>query len=255
MMFVGGGAGAAPKPPLAAPSGGAGARPAIGGATLGPHDLNDKTLLKDLFAMAAHSDRVPDFPADPAGDHHMTNPCPVPSAPTGLSCADAIHMRWFKPNDIYPNPIKLDSITYSMVGPKPAPAPDAHQSVGVAPPFMPFIGKCLELDPQPRVGNQGRHRALLERHGFDWNSPTPMQADHVQDVFWKGPDAFDNLWPLDSFKNQSAGSRQNLHQEIRFAETAGGPTKVMTLKEFKKTQWAPDPSHKRRFFQIDEIAF
>jgi len=222
---------------------------------LGPHDLEPTSLLTDLFALASHDARIPEFPADPAADHHMANPCPVPSAPTGLSCADAIHMRWFKPNDIYPNPIKLDGIDYAMVGPKPAPPPDTAQNVGVSPPFMPSIGKCLQLDPQPRIGNQARYRSLLEKHGFSWSSPKPLQPDHVQDVFWKGPDRFDNLWPLDAFKNQSAGSRQNLHQEIRFAEHAGGSAKVMSLKEFKKTQWEPDPSHKRRFFKIDEIAF
>jgi hypothetical protein len=142
-----------------------------------------------------------------------------------------------------------------MVGPRPAPPPDTHQNVGVDPVFMPSIGKCLELDPQPRVGNQGRYRTLLQNHGFDWNSPAPMQPDHVQDVFWKGPDQFDNLWPLDAFKNQSAGSRQNLHQEIEFADSPGGPVKRMTMKEFKKTQWEPDPTHKRRFFKIGEILF
>src|SRR4029077_11383900 len=79
------GAGGGLPAPAATP--GAPATPAMASAVLGPHNLDDKQVLKDMFAMAAHGDNFPDFPADPAADHGMTNPCPVPSAPTGLSCS------------------------------------------------------------------------------------------------------------------------------------------------------------------------
>jgi hypothetical protein len=254
-VFVGSpaGAGAGAGPGAAGPAGG----PTLGmsGATplLGPHDLDAGNLLSTLFAEAKPLSEVPLFPAAPDADSGTANPCPVPaSAPTGLSCADAIHMRWFKPLDIYPSPITLDGDSYNMTQTKAAPPPDSATDIGVAQPFLPSLGKCLELNPQPRVGNQGRFRSLLQRHQFDF---TKLQADHVQDVFWDAPDRFDNLWPLDSFKNQSAGSRQNLFQEIEFAETPGAPKQVMTLKDFKATKWAPDPSHARRFFRVGEIAF
>ncbi len=252
------GAGGPAGPGPAGPGGAGGPTFGIGGATplLGPHDLDAGNLLTTLFAEAKPLSDIPLFPAAPDTDSGTANPCPVPaSAPTGLSCADAIHMRWFKPLDIYPSPITLDGDTYQMTVPKAAPPPDTATDIGVAQPFLPSLGKCLELNPQPRVGNQGRFRNLLTRHKYDFSKPTPQQADHVQDVFWNAPDRFDNLWPLDSFKNQSAGSRQNLFQEIEFADTPGGPKQVMTLKEFKATKWAPDPTHARRFFKIGEIAF
>jgi hypothetical protein len=50
----------------------------------------------------------------------------------------------------------------------------------------------------PRVREE-QYYAALKAHGYDMATRTPRESpDHVTDLGMSGPDAFENLWPLDS---------------------------------------------------------
>ena len=88
------------------------------------------------------------------------------------------------------------------------------------------------LIPETRGSAADDFRAVLgNRYGFDWG---PFQADHVQDVMWQGADAFENLWPMDSHANMSAGPRQNQHQRVTFQDD-NGQVRTMTLQQGRDT--------------------
>jgi hypothetical protein len=54
----------------------------------------------------------------------------------------------------------------------------------------------------PRV-NEEKYYSALKAHGYDMAAQKPRESpDHVTDLGMSGPDAFDNLWPLDSKINE-----------------------------------------------------
>lgn len=61
-----------------------------------------------------------------------------------------------------------------------------------------------------RRGSRSRltqfYRSVLTHHGVNLSG---LQIDHVTDLNWGGDDVFQNLWPLDSNANESAGNRIN----------------------------------------------
>lgn len=55
---------------------------------------------------------------------------------------------------------------------------------------------------------KNRFNRLLERHGYD-HGEEPTDGDHVVELQVSGPDAFVNLWPLNSAINQAGGRELN----------------------------------------------
>lgn len=151
-----------------------------------------------------------------------------PTFPSGLRARDKldhIPLVWFKPLGLYPDPIRMTDSTggthdYEMD--KPGQFVEPGHDVGVAPKFMPRIGKSVqlmhvieEIDRGPGVE---RFRSLVTRHGFDM---TGLDVDHVQDVGWDGPDEPENLWPMPAGPNRSAGSKFQQFR-ITYSNTPGG---------------------------------
>jgi hypothetical protein len=169
-------------------------------------------------------------------------------SPTGLTPIDAIPMSWFKPrvDDYYPKEITLDGRVYGRDDP-PTTLPHG-EPIGVEEVYWPRTFKTFQLLPDVRGPGAARFRAVLARYGFDW---TGLQADHVQDIEFEGPDdsGFVNLWPMDSSANQSAGARTQ-NQNIRMCVGPGDPVPVEgSLADLKRMV----PSIYGRFFRIRDI--
>ncbi|WP_196240329.1 DUF4157 domain-containing protein [Dyella choica] len=167
---------------------------------------------------------------------------------TGLTREDPIAMRWFKvrEDDYYPKRIALQGQVYGRDDPGNPRKLPLGEPIGVPPKYWPRPGKIMQLLPSERGSKADDFRAALTRYGYDW---TGLQADHVQDLDWGGPDEFVNLWPLSSDANLSAGTRQNLTQKISYCETPSGPHVVdQSLADFKKA-----PDHYGRYFRIDRV--
>jgi hypothetical protein len=166
---------------------------------------------------------------------------PSAGAPTGFTPGSAIEMDWFKheTNDYYPSPITIQGRQYrrddSDVLPRGEP-------IGVPRKFWPKGGKTFQLDPNERGPAAGDFNAVLDSYGFDRSG---LDADHVQDLQWGGPDEFRNLWPMDRSANRSAGPSQNDNQVITFSEQTAGPVRSITLKTMK-SEARTDPT--KRFF-------
>jgi Domain of unknown function (DUF4157) len=168
--------------------------------------------------------------------------------PTGLSRADAIPMTWYKvrEDDYYPKRLSIQGQVYGRDDPSNPRKLPLGEPLGVPNKYWPRLHKTMQLLPSDRGSNADRFRAVLSRYGFDWSG---LQADHVQDLDWGGPDAFENLWPLSDSANMSAGGRQNNQQRITYCETPDGPKVVdQTLSEFKLA-----PGHFGRFFRIANV--
>jgi hypothetical protein len=172
---------------------------------------------------------APPQPANPP--QPRPTPAPVPKAeedrrrqrcayPTGLTADDPIPITWFKPrhDSFYPRYLHLNGGVVDRDDPQ-AQLPDGTR-VGVQARHWPRCNKPLRLIPMGRGRRAVEYRHMLASFGFDWRT---MQPDHVQDLYWEGPDNFDNLWPYESSTNQSTGSTQNLHQYIDFCLTKDGP--------------------------------
>jgi hypothetical protein len=178
--------------------------------------------------------------------------------PTGLTKApdDAIPMTWFKPriDFFYPPRIMIQGDPQPFLrdaGPRALPIGQPHgepEKLGVKPKYWPSPEKTFQLFPfadQERPEAR-RFRDVLKRYGFDWRG---LQADHVQDLEFDGPDAFENLWPLSEDANRSAGAATN-NQSITFCLTDKDPSPITgRFSVLKKTV----PSIYGRFFKIAKI--
>jgi hypothetical protein len=174
--------------------------------------------------------------------------------PTGLSPApeDAIPITWFKPivKDFYPKTMEIGGHSYHRDDPSQH-LPHGEQ-IGINPEYRPFLGKPVQLDPTDRGSAADDFRAVTTRYGFDWNSAGLLQADHVQDLQWGGPDQSDNIWPLDRSANLSAGPRQNDLQVVNFCETPRGPRRTMTIGQMKAAS-SPATPYYGRWFVITNV--
>lgn len=173
---------------------------------------------------------------------------PSCDSPTGLTRADPIPMVWYKvrEDDYYPKRLSIQNQVYGRDDPSNPRKLPLGEPLGVPNKYWPRLNKVMQLIPRDRGPNADRFRAVLTKYGFDWNG---LQADHVQDLDWGGPDEFENLWPLSDSANLSAGPRQNNHQTITYCETPDGPHVVnQTLTAFKAS-----PGHFGRFFRIDRV--
>jgi hypothetical protein len=115
--------------------------------------------------------------------------------------------------------------------------------------YWPWKGKRFQLLPERRGSGADDFRAVLRGYGYDL-ATLGLQADHVQDLQWEGPDAFENLWPLDSRQNPSAGHRQNNLQPVTFCLTPQGPRVTMTIGRVKAM-----PGGYGRWFSIASVQY
>ncbi len=167
-------------------------------------------------------------------------PCPLP---TGLTPIDPIPMVWYKveQDDYYPPSILIQGTEYRRGEQTTLPH---GEPIGVPRTYWPQWGKTFQLLPETRGPNASRFRAVLAGYGFSWEG---LQADHVQDLQWEGPDVFENLWPMDARANMSAGPRQNDLQIVSFCETLVGPPRSVPLRQMKAE------GHFGRWFVIGRI--
>jgi hypothetical protein len=168
-------------------------------------------------------------------------------SPAGLTEDDAISFVWFKPkvDDFYPRTIVVAGATLGRDGP-PTKLPTG-EPIGVDYRYWPTTKKKpLQLLPSDRGDNADRFRAVLQRNGFKWDG---LQADHVQDLEFGGPDDFSNLWPLDSSANMSAGARTQ-SQPLTLCAGPNDPAPVTTsFADAKKNI----PQFYGRYFRITSI--
>lgn len=179
-----------------------------------------------------------------------TDPHPAPRCrfPTGLTRADPIPMTWHKPriDNFYPRRLQIGTQVYGRDDPANPRHLARGEPIGVPERYWPRVGKVMQLVPVERGRGAADYRAVLARYGFDWSG---LQADHVQDVEWSGPDDFTNLWPMSSDANGSAGPRQNQHQRVSYCETPTGPAVTgETLQVFKSR-----PGRYGRYFRIAAV--
>ena len=173
---------------------------------------------------------------------------PKCDSPTGLTRKDAIPMTWYKvrEDDYYPKRLHIKDQVYGRDDPSNPRKLPLGEPLGVSNKYWPRLNKIMQLIPSERGSKAGDFRAVLTKYGYDWSG---LQADHVQDLDWGGADKFENIWPLSSSANLSAGPRQNSNQRITYCETSDGPKVVdQTLTAFKT-----NPGHFGRFFHITKI--
>jgi hypothetical protein len=195
------------------------------------------------------------------------------NGPTGLTPQDPIPIQWFKPftdNTLYPSPIELDGVEYSKWDRGHMPR---GEPIGVSRIYRPFIGKLVQLVPEPRPRNfdpisgrwdsmTGRFREALTYYGFDWGAHRHLQVDHVMDLQWSpvgsafNNDVFNNMWPLDGAANMSAGSAQNNNQLVTFCETPTGPHRHQISLRQMKAEARANPAQQffGRYFIITSIS-
>ncbi|HEV9036504.1 MAG TPA: DUF4157 domain-containing protein [Puia sp.] len=192
-------------------------------------------------------------PDDPDENDCNDDEFPDPTAPTGMTPADPIDIIWFKPLNQYENPIVLKGTTFTMTSRKPLPPPHQTDTIGVLGPFLPAHHKALQIDKNnKRRTQQRRFKRVLASLGFSWKNSAGdnLSPDHVQDLFWEGPDDFANLWPLESAYNERAGSIQNNAQPIYFRPDPARPCAIeipigTAIKRF--------PNMVIRHYTIDDI--
>jgi hypothetical protein len=167
---------------------------------------------------------------------------------TGLTPADPIPMRWFKPrhDSFYQPTLAINGGTLRRDNPN-ASGPDGTR-VGVQNRFWPRLGKVMQLWPGFRTGAERQFRQLLADWGYAWG-PTE-QCDHVQDPQWCGPDEVygGNFWPLETSTNQSAGPTQNNYQLVTFCPSPSAqPAVNWRIQDMKRA------GYYGRYFTIQEI--
>jgi hypothetical protein len=163
--------------------------------------------------------------------------------PTGRSSADAIPITWYKPMRAYQSIRGLQPIatrwSSRRQGPHAPANPRARGSMsfrgshrlevppslygnlllrrfwrrdgerryitlGVRNAYLPSRGKNLRRGRQrERTTLTSAYRSLLSGYRFSWSG---LNADHVEDIGWGGPDNIANLWPLSATAN-SSGNR------------------------------------------------
>ena len=170
-----------------------------------------------------------------------------PCSPTGLTDSDPIAMVWYKPASMYPEQITIHGHAYRRDDPTRLPH---GEPIGVPNRYWPSTRKKpFQLIPEERGSGADDFRTVLRRYGYDLTA-LGLQADHVQDLQWEGPDAFRNLWPLDMRQNMSAGNRQNNLQAVSFCVAAHGPLVTRTIAEVKQM-----PGGYGRWFRIARIEY
>lgn len=76
--------------------------------------------------------------------------------------------------------------------------------IGLAPQYRIKVGKVIGPLSTAQTPKGGKINKLLKEHGFS-PSAEKLDGDHVQEIQFGGDDVIENLWPLDSSENTSAG--------------------------------------------------
>jgi uncharacterized protein DUF4157 len=144
------------------------------------------------------------------------------NAPTGKSREDAILFDWYKPRENFLSPPKINlSIgEFERDDPGqelPLTPKGLKMQIGVDSKFWPKKDGTFQFVPERRGTKTAQFRDVLTYFGFDWSG---LDADHVQDVYYEGPDHESNIWPFDSSANRSAGARHN-GQIVTFKDDKG----------------------------------
>jgi len=210
--------------------------------------------------------KTPPLP-DMVGDmlHHSEAVHQAPSdleVNSGNTNTDAIGMWWYKAPEDYPKTIELEGksgpefFKFGQVEEFEIPnmdrligAPGGSDlrryiignkiKFGAANMFHPEEDKSVwKKARSARLSDVQRgFRALMNLHGHDMNARNE-DADHVQDLQFRGPDDFNNIWALNSHINRS--NREFLQQIVAFKDKDGSV----------KTRPLGDPSLIGKYFKI-----
>jgi hypothetical protein len=150
-------------------------------------------------------------------------------SPTGLSPDDPIPLVWYKPLSLYPETIEIQGHSYRRDVPTRLPH---GEPIGVSRQWWPPNREPFQLLPERRGQAAREFREILrDDYHFDWGG---LQADHVRDLQWSGPDSFRNLWPFDMRQNPSAGTRQNNSQVVGVCIGNRGPYVTRSISDLKR---------------------
>jgi hypothetical protein len=128
--------------------------------------------------------------------------------------ATAYPKIWLAPKDKVSGPapqatIKkiAGAVEFSPTGSKTPPG--GSEAIGIGSAYQTKVGLVVGPKKTGRSDSEkNRFNALLARHGYD-RSAEPTDGDHVVEAQVSGPDAFGNLWPLNSSENRSGGGTLN----------------------------------------------
>ena len=179
---------------------------------------------------------------------------PDPTAPSGLLGGDPIRVIWFKPLSLYEDPLIIGGKKYHMnTQHQPLPPPFQNDSIGVNPEFIPAAGKPLNMFKIRNRNVQEKFFRRLRSAGFSWRGKggNRLSPDHVLDLFWNGPDEFDNLWPLDSVYNRNVGPVQNQKQILYFRPDPRKPCAVFLSIEDAIAKFGKRNMQSRAYIIID----
>ena len=141
------------------------------------------------------------------------------------SHGDPIPIHWYKPPAAYHSiQIKLsrDATTKTTVAPTTVTTVtnrgETHR-IGVT--HHPIgTGDLLHRSKTTRGGGAGRFNTLMAALDKDMRG---QDADHVKDLAFGGPVAFNNLWPLDTDINQRASTRGQWYSSYRLRSSIARP--------------------------------
>ena len=157
-------------------------------------------------------------------------------------------MIWYKPPGLYPPSIVLGGERYFFTEPEAIRVPDGPNfadirrnantegdiMIGVSPQSEYYPKVYESVWPRVRVGavrggvKQRQFRRLLEDYGYNFTNMN-MEADHIRDMQWTGPDEYDNLWPLARNYNQAANDI--LRQLVTYRNAANQVVRDVPLSQ------------------------
>jgi phage-related protein len=139
---------------------------------------------------------------------------------TGLhdgSSGDPIPIHWYKPPDAYHSiQIRLTKNAPSKTTVSPttgATVTNRGETHRIGLTHQPITtGQIIHRGKTARGGAAARFGTLMAALDYDMKG---QDADHVKDLAFGGPDAFENLWPLDTNVNQRASTRGQWYSKYR----------------------------------------
>ncbi|MEW6428987.1 MAG: DUF4157 domain-containing protein [Thermodesulfobacteriota bacterium] len=112
--------------------------------------------------------------------------------------------------------------------------PGDGESIGIAEAYQTRVDLVVGPKRSGRSDSEkNRFNRLLAAHGYD-RSEEPTDGDHVVEMQVSGPDAFANLWPLNSSENRSGGTRLN-NTEVTQSDGSRRRVRDLAGKYFKIT--------------------
>jgi hypothetical protein len=105
--------------------------------------------------------------------------------------------------------------------------------IGISSKYRISVGKVIGPLSTAQTPKGGKINSVLKKHGFS-PSTEGMDGDHVTEVQFGGDDVIENLWPLDSGENLSAGPTL-AGASVQYP-TSGKTIKISELKQ-KSTKY------------------